>query len=157
MKSVLPDLLLCLSSAALADPVSDRTVAVKTQNQEMIAAIAQAQATLDDFLKLSAHPPAGASRFKLKVKVTDRHGSEVMWVIPFHQTDSAYIGTLADEPEVVTSIRNGQQFAFDRAQIADWGYTLNGKQKGSFTVCVLFKHMPAAVVQKYRDGYGFEC
>jgi uncharacterized protein YegJ (DUF2314 family) len=154
---MLPVLLLCLSVAAWADPVSDQTVRVKSENQEMNAAIDAAQATLDDFLKLSAHPPAGASGFKLKVKVTDGHGTEVMWVMPFHQTDSGFVGTLADEPEVVTSIKNGQEFAFARSQIADWGYALNGKQKGSFTVCVLFKHMPAAEVQNYRDHYGFEC
>jgi uncharacterized protein YegJ (DUF2314 family) len=157
MKSLLLVILLCLSVAASADPVPDQTLGVRSENQEMNAAIGAAQATLDDFLKLSANPPMGASRFKLKVKITDQHGTEVMWVAPFRQTDAGFVGRLADEPEVVTSVRNGQEFAFTRSQIADWGYALNGKQKGSFTVCVMFKHMPAAEVQKYRDDYGFEC
>jgi uncharacterized protein YegJ (DUF2314 family) len=157
MKSLLPVMLLCLSVAAFADPVADQTLGVRSENQEMNAAIGTAQATLDDFLKLSANPPQGASGFKLKVKVTDRHGTEVMWVMPFRQTDAGFVGTLADEPELVASVRNGQEFAFTRSQIADWGYALNGKQKGSFTVCVMFKHMPAAEVQKFRDDYGFEC
>jgi uncharacterized protein YegJ (DUF2314 family) len=42
-------------------------------------------------------------------------------------------------------------FLFWRAKVQD------GKQKGSYTVCVMFKHMPAADVQRYRRDYGFEC
>jgi uncharacterized protein YegJ (DUF2314 family) len=157
MKSLLSAALLCLSVAAFADPVADKTVRMTTEDAEMNAAIQTAQASLDSFLILSAKPPNGTSGFKLKVKVTDRHGTEVMWVTPFQQTATGFSGTLADTPERVTSVRNGQQFTFTRSQIADWGYTLRGKQRGSFTVCVLFKHMPAAEVQKYRDDYGFEC
>ena len=157
MKSLLSAALLCLSVTALADPVADKTMRVKTEDAEMNAAIQTAQASLDSFLILSAKPPKGTSGFKLKVKVTDKHGTEVMWVTPFQQTGTGFTGILADTPERVTSVKSGQQFTFTRSQIADWGYSLRGKQRGSFTVCVLFKHMPAAEVQKYRDDYGFEC
>jgi len=80
-----------------------------------------------------------------------------MWVTPFTQTDTGFVGILNDQPEYVTNVRNGQKLTFTRADVADWGYRLDGKQKGSFTVCVIFKHMPPAEVQKYRDDYGFEC
>lgn len=149
--------LLALPIASWPAPKADQTVLVKSEDPEMNAAIAKAQASLDDFLKIVAHPPAGASGFKLKVRVRDSHGSEHMWVAPFKQTDGGFAGVLADEPEFVTNVRNGQAFTFARADISDWGYVLNGKQKGSFTVCVAFTRMPAKEVEQYREDYGFEC
>jgi uncharacterized protein YegJ (DUF2314 family) len=146
-----------LSLASAADKVDDQTVLIKTEDAEMLAAIQKAQASLDEFLKLYANPPAGATSFKLKVKITDSHGTEHMWVTPFKPVASGFVGILADQPDYVTSVKFGQTVSFQRTDISDWGYVQNGKQKGSFTVCVAFKHMPAAEVQKYKKDYGFEC
>jgi uncharacterized protein YegJ (DUF2314 family) len=148
---------LFFSLSAVAEKVDDHTVLIKTQEAEMVAAIEKAQASLDEFLKLVANPPKGASGFKLKVKITDSHGSEHFWVIPFKQMPSGFVGIVADEPEYVTSVKLGQQINFPRSDITDWGYIQDGKQKGSFTVCVMFKHMPAVEVDQYRKQYGFEC
>lgn len=149
--------LLAMSTAAFAEPVDDQPVMIKSKDPEMAAAIQKAQATLDDFLKLHSKPPEGATEFKLKVKFTDSNATEFMWVMPFEQTETGFSGILADEPERVTSVRNGQKLTFARSDIADWGYAQDGKQKGSFTICVLFKHMPEEEVLKYRRDYGFEC
>lgn len=148
-------LLLCFS--AIATAVDDQTVLIKTDDPEMDAAIKKAQATLDQFLRINAHPPKGTSGFRLKVRITDAHGTEHMWVTPFKQVGTRFVGVLADEPEYVTGVRYGQNITFARSDISDWGYVQNGKQVGSFTVCVVFKHMPPADVQKYRAQYGFEC
>lgn len=51
----------------------------------------------------------------------------------------------------------GDTIPFQRADISDWGYVQDGKQKGSFTVCVLFRRMPSEEVERYRTDYGFEC
>jgi uncharacterized protein YegJ (DUF2314 family) len=157
MKALLLVAGLMLSVAAGCDQAKDQMVLIKTDDAEMTAAIQHAQATLDDFLKLNDNPPNGASGFKLKVRITDSRGTEHMWVTPFKQLGSGFTGVLSDEPEYVTSVKNGQKLTFSRADISDWGYIQNGKQKGSFTVCVAFKHMPAAEVQRYRHDNGFEC
>lgn len=149
--------LFAVSMAVLADKVEDQTVLVEAEDREMNAAIAQARATLGQFLKIVAHPPEGASGFKLKVKVTDSHGTEHFWVIPFHETTTGFDGTVANDATYVKSVAYGDKISFSRADITDWGYILDGKQKGSFTVCVLFKHMPPAEVKQYRDDHGFEC
>ncbi len=138
-------------------PKDDGTVLIRTEDDEMNAAMAKAGATLDGFLKIAAHPPAGASGFKLKVRIHDGQVVEHMWVLPFRQTGQGFVGVLADEPEYVKNVKNGQRIDFTRADISDWGYELDGKQKGSFTVCVMFRHMPAAEVAQYRRDYGFEC
>jgi|SRR4051812_958977 uncharacterized protein YegJ (DUF2314 family) len=148
-------LLLCASAAAQA--VDDKSVLIKSEDAEMLAAIKKARDGLDDFLTLQAKPPAGASGFKLKVMFTEGSNVEHMWVIPFRKTDTGFIGVLADEPEEVKNVRLGQRVTFSRADVSDWGYVLNGKQKGSFTVCVVFKHLPPDEVKQYREEYGFEC
>lgn len=144
-------------SASAADKMKDRMVLVQSEDREMLRAIQQAHATLDDFLQLSSNPPPGAKNFRLKVKFADAHGIEHMWVTSFQKTATGFTGILKDQPELVTKVRYGQQVTFQRKDISDWGYEHNGRQKGSFTVCAMFKHMPPAEVQKYRDDYGFEC
>ena len=138
-------------------PRDDETVRIRAEDEGMVAAIARAQATLDDFLRIAALPPKGTSGFRLKVRFQDARGVEHMWVTPFEQTAHGFSGELADEPEYVKGLVNGQQVTFTRAEISDWGYVLDGKQKGSFTVCVLFKHMPVAEVEQYRRDDGLEC
>jgi uncharacterized protein YegJ (DUF2314 family) len=144
-------------TVVLADPAADKPVLVASADSEMNAAIAHAQETLDAFLGIAAHPPTGASDFKLKVRVTDSHGTEHLWITPFSVTASGFSGVVADTPDYVTSVAYGQVIHFPRKEITDWGYVLAGKQKGSFTICVLFKRMPKDEVEQYRRDYGFEC
>ena len=158
MKSIVAIVALLFLPIANADEkIQDRTVIVTRQDPEMLKAIEQAQASLGDFLKIKANPPKGATAFKVKVKITDSNVTEHMWVTPFRELDSGFVRTLADEPDYVHNVVNGQTLKFTRSDISDWGYELDGKQKGSFTVCVIFKHLPPAEVQKYRRDYGFEC
>ena len=51
----------------------------------------------------------------------------------------------------------GQELEFTRDEISDWGYTKNGRQVGSFTVCVLFKTISKEEADYYRENYGFDC
>lgn len=146
-----------LAASAHAGKIQDRVVKANDDGPVMSAAIAKAQSSLDGFLATYAKPPAGAENFRLKVRITDRNGTEHFWVMPFKQTKTGFAGTIANEPEVVESVENGQAITFKREDVSDWGYVQNGKQKGSFTVCALFKTMPAHVVKQYRDDHGFEC
>jgi uncharacterized protein YegJ (DUF2314 family) len=156
MKSLVFSLAVFVSLVVVAK-TDDRTVFVASEDKEMNAAIEKARSTLDAFLRLKANPPKGASGFKLKVKITDNNGSEHMWVTPFAETAAGFSGTIADEPEIVASVANGREISFTRQDISDWGFVQDGKQKGSFTVCVLLKHIPRAEVDAYRRDYGFEC
>ena len=140
--------------------IKDQVVNVSKGNAEMNAAISQARATLDEFLALNARPPKGAEDFRLKVGFTDpanTTNTEYMWVMRFQQTGGKFQGTLTDNPEYVENVENGDTVHFTRADIVDWGYTIQGKQKGSYTVCAMFKHMSAKEVKMYREHHGFEC
>lgn len=132
-------------------------VFVGTSDPDMVAAIKQARATLPDFLKLAANPPTGTDGYKLKVMVIDGAKTEHFWVTPFKALPEGFAGILANDPKVVKNVKAGQVVRFDNSLISDWGYTKDGRQVGSFTVCVLFKKMPTDQADYYRKNHGFDC
>ena len=140
-----------------AERIGDQMRIVSESDRDMNAAIAGARRTLDPFLDLARKPPAGASGFKLKVMLTDANGTEHFWFTPFKETQDGFAGLLANTPSIAKSFTEGKVYAFKREQIWDWGYMLNGKQIGSYTVCVLFKTMPREDVARYKRDYGFSC
>ena len=146
-----------LAGAQATDPDDDKTVIFTPGDPEMAAATAKALASLDEFLALSEAPPSGTDRFKLKVKVREGSVTEHFWVIPFRRTETGFAGLLANQPEKVHNVVLGQNIEFTRGDISDWGYTRDGRQVGSFTVCVMFKKMSKEEADYMRDKYGFDC
>lgn len=135
----------------------DRVVHVEAADKAMNAAIGHAQQTLPGFLALAAKPPAGTKNYKLKVAVSDPNGTEHFWIIPFEPTASGFRGVVGNTPMTVKNVKEGQVIEFDRMRISDWGYERDGRQVGSFTVCVLFKQMPQVEADRYRREFGFDC
>ncbi|RWI97691.1 DUF2314 domain-containing protein [Mesorhizobium sp.] len=138
------------------DQGDDKTVMVAPDDAEMAAAIAKARSSLDDFLALSDAPPPGTGRFKLKVMVVDGHATEHFW-LPFKRTATGFVRILANEPKLVRNVVFGQNIEFSKDDISDWGYTRDGHQVGSFTVCVMFKKMSKEEADYMRTQYGFDC
>jgi len=157
MNPAIPLLIFAVAAGAPDGKVQDRPVHVSARDKEMNEAIDRARATLDGFLKIYAHPPRGADDFRLKVKVTDANGSEHLWIEPFKITASGFSGVVSNVPDTVESVAEGDTIEFQRGEITDWGYVQDGKQKGGFTVCVMFKHMGKDEADAYRRDYGFEC
>jgi uncharacterized protein YegJ (DUF2314 family) len=147
----------CSANADSHAKDADGVVMIAEDDAEMEAAITHAKSTLNEFLATVANPPAGSSGFKLKVELTDSNGSEHFWVEPFKQTATGFEGTLANHPEIISGVKLGQTISFARSQVSDWGYVLNGRQVGSFTVCVMMKHVSADEANIYRRDYGFDC
>ena len=135
----------------------DEVVYIGTKDPDMIAAIRRARETLDGFLAIAADPPQNTSGFKLKVMVRDRGEVEHIWVTPFRALDVGFTGVIANEPKSVRIVKAGQVVRFTRAEISDWGYERDGRQVGSYTVCVLFKRMPKEQADYYRKNHGFDC
>lgn len=153
----MPLLLLLLAPLQAAERDPNEVVSAARQDPAVSAAVDQAQAGLSDFLELAAAPPAGTSGFKVQVMVIDDPGIETFWVTPFHELEEGFVGVVANEPRIVKSVVWGQQLRFTREQITDWGYLHNGRQVGNFTICALFKNMPAEQVEFYRTQHGFDC
>jgi len=146
------------NSQSQSQPPDENDIVLLAQDDaDMNAAIAKARATLDEFLALKASPQKGANGFRLKVALSDSNGTEHFWVIPFVETTNGFEGTLANDPEMITGVKAGQQIKFLKKDISDWGYVKEGRQIGSFTVCAMFKHMSADEVEYYRANHGFDC
>lgn len=146
-----------LAGAQATDPNDDETVMFARDDPEMAVAIAKARASLDEFLALTEAPPLGTDRYKLKVEVRDGDVSEHFWVIPFRRTETGFVGILANQPEAVRNVVLGQNIEFTRDDISDWGYRRDGRQVGSFTVCVMFKRMPKEEADYTRAKSGYDC
>jgi uncharacterized protein YegJ (DUF2314 family) len=158
MKRALFLLILALSFHAFAEEkIDDQVRFISEQDKAMNAAIAEARSRLGEFLEKAKNPPAGAEGFKLKVMVSDDSGVEHLWFSPFKEIEGGYAGVLVNEPNIIASMKYGEVYAFRESQITDWGYVLNGKQVGSYTVCVLFKTMEKSVVEQYKRDHGFDC
>lgn len=139
------------------DKIDDQVRFISEQDKAMNAAIAEARSRLGEFFSIANSPPEGADDFKLKVKVSDDSGIEHLWFSPFKEIEGGYAGVLVNEPNVISSMKYGEVYAFREVQITDWGYVLNDKQVGSYTVCVLFQTMEKSVVEKYKRDHGFVC
>lgn len=151
-------LLAVFSAGALPQQRDENeTVSIGEHDPEMVAAISKARASLGEFLRLAADPPAGTEGYKLKVMVIDGARTEHFWVTPFKVLPDGFAGVIANEPKVVTNVRAGEVVRFDESLITDWGYVRNGRQVGSYTVCVLFRNMPAEQAAYYRTHHGFDC
>jgi uncharacterized protein YegJ (DUF2314 family) len=142
-------------SATTATP--DHVVRVSHEDREMNGAIAKARATLNTFLRTYSNPPEGATRFSVKVKVTDSNGTDHLWIEPFRKTPNGFSGTVANAPDQVKNVSKGAEISFKRADITDWSYTQDDKREGGFTVCVMLKRISADDAQAYRRESGIGC
>lgn len=136
---------------------TNEIVLVGTTDPNMVAAIRQARNTLSDFLTLASAPRSGTEGYKLKVMIRDGDAVEHFWVSPFRIEGNSFAGILANEPRLVKNVKAGQMVRFGRDEISDWGYVQKGRQVGSFTVCAMFKTVPAEQADYYRKNHGFDC
>ena len=150
--------LACTCTMAGAQKLAeDQVIQFASGDAAMNAAIHQARQTLPGFLALAANPPAGTGEYKVKVAIEDKGATEHFWIIPFQATATGFRGTLSNTPRTVGNVQLGQVIEFDRSRISDWGYVRDGKQVGSYTVCVMFARMPKAEADAIRRDHGFTC
>jgi len=139
-----------LSCGVPGQPHGDRTVNVEADDPEMTAAIAKARQTLPEFWQLFEHSEHGETDFSLKVKITDKNGTEYFWVVDLERKDGKLFGTINNDPEVVKNVRLGKRIQVPELAISDWTYLRNGKMYGQRTLRPLLKRMPAEEAEKYK-------
>lgn len=135
--------ILCLASCKDSNKIEregEPTIyGVKSEDEEMNAAILQANETLDDFKKGLLDPTADSHA--LKVKFSNEKGIEHMWIGDIVYKDGQYSGILNNEPEYVTEYKSGDKIEVDASKISDWMYLVNGKLHGGYTLRVLRNRM----------------
>jgi uncharacterized protein YegJ (DUF2314 family) len=128
---------------------ADKTIGIKEDDAEMNAAIAKARETLPRFWEASDHPGQNTA-FCLKVKITEGKEVEHFWMEKVEKKDGKIFGDIGNDPEFVHNVKLGDHIEIPEADISDWLYMHDGKMVGNYTIRVLFKHMSADEVAKYK-------
>ena len=139
-----------LGAGVAACSERDTAVPIDAHDPEMTAAIATARDTLPSFWEVFATRPRGESRFLLKVRITDRHGTEHFWVKDIERRDGKIVGTIDNDPNLVASVKVGDRIEVREADISDGVYLRDGKMVGNRTLPAMFKKLPAAEVERYK-------
>jgi uncharacterized protein YegJ (DUF2314 family) len=139
--------LLAISSCSKQDKV----IGVKDDEPAMIAAISKARETLPLFWRAFDKQERGEKDFALKVRITDKHGSEHFWATDIEHRDGKIKGIINNDPNIVTKVKMGDVIEIPEADITDWLYMREGKMVGNFTLKVLFKEMPKKEVEFYKS------
>jgi uncharacterized protein YegJ (DUF2314 family) len=133
-----------LLALALATPVAAQDpVTNYTQNDAVMnAAIAEAQASLPLFLA-NALDAEGVGRdgtgVKVAIPTVQQQGHEHIWVTPFRLWDDGTLsGYLANQPNDLGPLREGDQVDFTQDQISDWSlFRDDGMMWGNYTSRVM--------------------
>lgn len=150
------NLMLTLLLAALAlipacSKEADTAVSVASDDPEMLAAIAKARETLPQFWTTFEKHEHGESGFALKVKITDKNGSEHFWATDLERRDGKIMGTINNDPNVVSTVKFGERIEIPESDISDWLYMRDGKMVGNETVKPLFKTMPTDEAKRVKS------
>ena len=128
----------------------DKVINVEDDDPEMVAAIAKARATLPQFWQVFEKRERGESMFALKVKITDKRGTEHFWANEIERRDGRTMGTINNDPNIVASVKLGDRIEIPEVDISDWLYLRNEKMVGNETLIPLLKKMPAAEAEKLK-------
>ncbi len=129
----------------------DTVINVADDDPEMLAAVAKARGTLPDFWKVFDKPEHGESGFSLKVKITDKRGTEHFWVIDLQKQDGKIMGKINNDPEIVANVKLGERIEIPEADISDWLYMRDDKMVGNETIRPLLKKMPVDEAKKMKS------
>ncbi len=128
----------------------DKVINVEEDDPEMVAAIKTARETLPHFWQICEKPARGETNFALKVKITDKRGTEHFWATDVVRRDGKILGTINNDPNIVNSVKLGDRVEIPEAEISDWLYMRDGKMIGNQTVKPLFKQMPPDEVKQLK-------
>ena len=159
--------ILAAATIAVAVPASAQSITEKAERDEvalvskndpvMAAAMTKARATLPDFLKIAAAPPAKTEAFAVKVAIREGANAEYFWIIPFEPKGDAFTGKLDNTPRLVRNTKMGDTLSFTKAEIVDWMYMDNGAMKGNHTACALMKKATQKDRDAFKKRFGLDC
>jgi uncharacterized protein YegJ (DUF2314 family) len=129
----------------------DKVIGVKDDDPAMVAAISKARETLPLFWRAFEKQERGETEFALKVRITDKHGTEHFWATDLERRDGKIKGIINNDPNIVKKVKMGDVIEIPEADITDWLYMREGKLVGNFTLKVLFKQMPKKEVDFYKS------
>lgn len=106
---------------------------------EMDAAIAIAQASLDEFIEILERQDG--TSFAVKAPFAEGDDGEFIWVNEITFVDGVFHGRVGNTPVVVSSISYLDPVSIAKDDVVDWMYVRDGQLKGNYTLPPLIKGM----------------
>ena len=121
-----------------------------SEDAEMNAAIAKARSTLPSFWKAFEAGVADESGYALKVRITDQHGTEHLWLTNIERSRGETTGLVDNEPTIVKAVKRDDRIVIPDAEISDWMYMRSGKIVGNETMKPMLKRLPKEKADQLR-------
>jgi uncharacterized protein YegJ (DUF2314 family) len=128
----------------------DKTIRVESSDPEMNKVIEKARNGLSTFWVHYTNPGPGENGFALKVRLSEGSKHEHFWLIALEHRDELIFGKIANDPNVIHNVKNGQVIQVEPDRITDWMYLRDGKIVGNETLRPLLKRMPKAQADHFR-------
>jgi uncharacterized protein YegJ (DUF2314 family) len=122
---------------------------VEDDDPKMLAAIDQARATADDFIRALNAPRTSQSDFSVKLPIKDGEEVEHMWITPVRHLNGRFVGAINNEPVSVRTVKMGDEVQVAKDEISDCMYIDDGKLVGGFTLRVLRDNLPENERQEF--------
>ena len=137
----------------------NNVVNVRTGDQAVAKARADAQATLDGFLERARSPKPNQDKFAVKVGVGGTTSpKEFVWLTRVRLDGDVGTGTLDNVPVHTPELQVGQSVTFRRAEVTDWMYRDGKSLKGNFTSCAILASAADAAERRLRFlQVGLDC
>lgn len=155
-------LILTLSLLLIATPafaqkggdgrVEDRVIYFSEADRAMNDAMAEARATLPQFMGVLTRTPEG-QRAGLLLKVgldAEGGGQEHIWIDQLRYEGDTLVGNLANVPEALPGMRLGSRVEINPERISDWMIRTREGMYGAYTLRVMIAGMSAAEAEPYR-------
>jgi uncharacterized protein YegJ (DUF2314 family) len=133
----------------------DRVIDVAQDDQKMNAAMEMARSTVGTFTTALASPKPGQRSFTVKVAFSDGKNTEHMWLSPVRFDGSKFHGTINNDPERVSHVKNGDDAQVEPSKISDWMFVEDGKLVGGYTLRVLRDGMSGAERAEFDKSVDF--
>lgn len=132
---------------------------IASEDEDMNAAIEQAQATLDTFIESLISPKPGQTHFSIKAKfaTTDEPVSfEHIWLYDVSYDGEQFTGRIGNQPLDATYLNLDEQVQVQREDISDWMIIEDGVLFGGYTLRVLVDRMNPEERETFLESIDFE-
>lgn len=132
----------------------EHVVPVEAEDEEMNAAIREAQATLDVFIQYLASPQPGQYGFNLKARFPCGEGGEHLWLTDVSYAGDFFTGTVNSIPVCVDYLKFGDRTTVTREDVSDWMFVDRGRLVGGYTIRVLRNRMSPEERERFDQDLG---
>jgi uncharacterized protein YegJ (DUF2314 family) len=132
---------------------------IASEDEDMNAAIEQAQATLDTFVEFLNSPKPGQTHFSIKAKfaTTDEPASfEHIWLYDVEYDGEQFSGRIGNQPLDATYLNLDEKVKVPREDVSDWMIIEDGVLLGGYTLRVLVDRMSAEEKETFLESIDFE-